>query len=171
MQTGSGVSIETPDSLQYSVGFASYSRIDEEIRMLIEGGCLCRAVRFGSTTEPMVTRICWCRVCQYLGAGNATVNVFFRSESFTIQGKLTDHRSIADSGNVMHRRFCPGCGTAVLTQSEARPHLLAVRAGTLDDTAIAKPAATIWTSRAPPWARFDQSLPKFDRHAPPLAQP
>ncbi|HAH64853.1 MAG TPA: aldehyde-activating protein, partial [Rhizobiales bacterium] len=35
--------------------------------------------------------------------------------------------------NVMHRRFCPKCGTHVFAQSEARPHLMSVRAGTLDE--------------------------------------
>ncbi len=46
-------------------------------RMEITGGCLCRAVRFRITAEPIAMRLCWCRVCQYIAAGNATVNVVF----------------------------------------------------------------------------------------------
>jgi len=39
--------------------------------MDITGGCLCRAVRYSSSAAPIVTRACWCRVCQYIGAGSA----------------------------------------------------------------------------------------------------
>src|SRR5262245_55274861 len=97
----------------------------------ITGGCLCRAVRYRATAAPIITRMCWCRDCQYFAAGNATVNVCFQTKSFTIEGALSDYRSIADSGNVMHRRFCPKCGTPLFSEAESRPHLIFVRAGTL----------------------------------------
>jgi hypothetical protein len=101
--------------------------------MAISGGCLCGAVRYRIEAEPIAARTCWCRVCQFIGAGSATVNVAFPSEAFNIEGTLSDFASKADSGNVMHRRFCPKCGTHVFAQSEARPHLMSVRAGTLDE--------------------------------------
>ena len=135
--------------------------------MLIEGGCLCRAVRYRITAEPIVTRVCWCRLCQYLGAGGATVNTCFRREAVTIEGATRDCRSVADSGNIMHRRFCAECGTHLFSEAEARPHLVFVRAGTLDTPEIAKPAATIWTSQAPSWAPIDPNLPRFERQPPP----
>ena len=37
------------------------------------GNCLCGAVRYRLTAEPLVTRICWCRDCQRISA-NGTVN-------------------------------------------------------------------------------------------------
>ncbi len=85
-------------------------------------------------------------MCQYLAAGSATVNVCFPTSAIAIEGETKDYRSVADSGNVMHRRFCPSCGTALFSEAEIRPHLIFVRAGTLDDPELAKPAATIWTS-------------------------
>jgi hypothetical protein len=137
--------------------------------MTITGGCLCREIRYESTSEPIVTRVCWCRVCQYLGAGSGTVNVCFPTASFTVHGATRDYRSIADSGNVMHRRFCATCGTQLFSEAEARPHLIFVRAGTLDDPEFAKPAATIWISQAPSWARIDDKLPTVDRQPAPAA--
>jgi hypothetical protein len=135
--------------------------------MEITGGCLCREVRYESTAAPVVTRVCWCRVCQYLGAGSGTVNVCFSTASFTIHGATGDYRSVADSGNVMHRRFCRTCGTQLFSEAEARPHLVFVRAGTLDDPEVAKPVMTIWTSRAPSWACISDELPKVERQPPP----
>ncbi len=75
--------------------------------MKITGGCLCGAVRFETPDPPVITRVCWCRLCQYLGAGSGTVNVCFNTENFSIQGVTSDYSNIADSGNVMHRAFCP----------------------------------------------------------------
>lgn len=133
------------------------------------GGCLCGAVRYRATAQPIVTRVCWCRVCQYVGAGSGTVNVCFPSAAVSTEGVLQDYELTADSGNRMHRRFCPTCGTHVFTASEARPHLVFVRVGTLDDPEIAQPAMTIWTESAPSWACFDERLPKVARQPPPAA--
>lgn len=136
---------------------------------IVTGGCLCKAVRYRIAAAPIVTRQCWCRDCQYFAAGNASVNVCFPSNAISIEGKLGDYRSVADSGNVMHRRFCSNCGTPMFSEAEARPHLIFVRAGTLDDTSLANPAMNIWTSSAPHWACLDPKLPKVDRQPPPAA--
>jgi hypothetical protein len=137
--------------------------------MEISGGCLCGQVRFRINARPMAMRVCWCRVCQYLAAGNATVNVVFPSNAITIEGELTDYRRIADSGNVMHRRFCPKCGTPLFSEAESRPHLIIVRNGALDDTALIRPDATIWTDQAPEWAWIDEALPQHAGQPPPVA--
>jgi hypothetical protein len=135
--------------------------------MHITGGCLCRAVRYRVSVQPSVTRVCWCRLCQYLGAGSGTVNTCFPSAALTLEGDISDYRSVADSGNIMHRRFCPKCGTHLFSAAEARPHLIFVRAGTLDDPEIARPSTTIWTSQAPSWACIDSDLPAVAAQPPP----
>ncbi|MGB3020606.1 MAG: GFA family protein [Methyloceanibacter sp.] len=139
--------------------------------MAITGGCLCGAVRYAIEAEkPLGARTCWCRFCQHIGAGSATVNVAFPADSVRIEGTLADFTGKADSGNIMHGRFCPTCGTHVTIQAEARPHLLAIRAGTLDDPEIARPAMTIWTAQAPSWAAIDPNIPQ-DQGQPPPPQP
>jgi hypothetical protein len=138
-----------------------------EFPMDIIGGCLCRAVRYRISAAPILTRICWCRLCQYLGSGNGTVNVCFPSAAVRVEGELRDFPSVADSGNAMHRRFCPRCGTQVFSEAEARPHLIFVRAGTLDDREVIRPAGAIWTSQAPSWASIDPTLPCVAGQPPP----
>ncbi len=132
----------------------------------IEGGCLCGAVRYKAAAEPMLTRACWCRVCQYLASGNSTINVVFAKDAITVTGELKDYASTADSGSRMHRRFCPSCGTQLFSESEARPHLLIVRAGTLDDPEIAKASGVIWTASAPSWGYIDPNVPHFEGQPP-----
>jgi hypothetical protein len=136
--------------------------------MAFAGGCLCGAVRFEIKTDaPLAVRQCWCRVCQYIGAGSGTVNAMFPKDALSVSGALTDFVSVADSGSVMHRRFCGQCGTPVFTEAEPRPHIIGVRVGALDDPNLTKPAMTIWTRSAPAWACFDSDLPQAEGQAPP----
>ena len=137
--------------------------------MKISGGCLCGAVRYESSAPPIVTRACWCRVCKFIGAGSGTVNTCFRTETFTRHGETRDYAGIADSGNLMHRRFCPTCGTHLYSEAESRPQLVFVRVGTLEDPNLAVPAMTIWTSQAPDWACISEQLPRIEQQPPPAA--
>jgi len=137
--------------------------------MEITGGCLCRAVRYRISAAPITARVCWCRLCQYLASGSGTVNACFPREAVAIEGELRDFVSVADSGNTMHRRFCPVCGTQLMSEAAERPHLVFVRAGTLDDRELIRPAATIWTSQAPSWACLDKGLPSIAAQPPPVS--
>lgn len=136
---------------------------------MITGGCLCGAVRFSVAAEPLAVRTCWCRLCQYLGAGTATVNVCFPADTLTATGEVRWHDAVADSGNTMHRGFCPTCGTPLFSNAEQRPHLTFIRAGALDDPGIAAPQATIWTSAAPAWACIDPAIPHHAGQLTPVA--
>jgi len=132
----------------------------------ITGGCLCGAVHYEATAKPLMTRACWCRTCQYFAAGNAAVNQVFPVDAVTISGELKDFQSTADSGNRMHRKFCPNCGVHLFSMAEVRPHLLIVRAGTLDDQKNIVIDALIWTSSAPGWAALDPKIQQFERQPP-----
>jgi hypothetical protein len=124
----------------------------------ITGRCYCGSVRFELKGKPIAARACWCRDCQYLSSGNASVNTIFKADSLTVSGALAEYVSTADSGNTMHRRFCPACGTPIFSASSARPELVVVRAGALDDPEIARPAGFIWTASAPSWGYIDPAL-------------
>jgi hypothetical protein len=112
-------------------------------------------VRFEFAEPPIATRACWCRDCQYLAAGNASVNAIFRTATFNFQGEAQEYLSVADSGNQMRRRFCPKCGTPLFSESLDRPDVMVVRVGALDDPELGRPASTIWTASAPSWGYVD----------------
>lgn len=135
----------------------------------VTGRCYCGAVRFSFPTEPIAVRACWCRDCQYLSSGNASVNAIFQSEGLELQGEVSRYVSTADSGTVMTRSFCPTCGTQLFSEAKDRPHLIVVRTGSLDDREIGGPASFIWTASAPSWGHFDAGLPNCDGQPPPIA--
>lgn len=132
-------------------------------------GCLCGSVRIRIDAEPLAARMCWCRLCQYLGGGTATVNVCFPADKVAVEGEVRWHDSIADSGNHMKRGFCPTCGTPIFSLAESRSHLAFIRAGALDDPSLIGPQAVIWTGAAPEWACLDPELPHFPAQIPPVA--
>lgn len=141
-----------------------------ESTLPITGGCLCRAVRYSVSVAPIVIRQCWRRDCQYWVAGSASVNLVFPADQLTLAGALATFVSLADSGSRMTRGFCATCGTPVTSASEARPEFVILRAGTLDDTSIARPSLSIWTESAPAWAHHDPALPSTPRQPPPVSR-
>jgi hypothetical protein len=133
----------------------------------IHGGCICGAVRYTATAEPLIVRACWCRVCRYFAAGNASINLAFARDAVTLTGALRDYASTAESGNHMHRGFCPDCGVHVTSEAAERPQIIVIRMGTLDEPQRFAPQANIWVSAAPEWAHIDAGLPQFPGQAPP----
>lgn len=132
----------------------------------ITGRCFCGAVRFEFDHPPVASRACWCRDCQYLSSGNASVNAIFKVEGFKLAGEVREYLSTADSGNIMRRRFCGVCGTPLFSEALARPDYIVVRVGALDDPELGRPASYIWTASAPDWGLTHPDLPNHPGHLP-----
>jgi len=129
----------------------------------IAGGCLCGAVRYASSKEPIFTANCHCRDCQR-SSGGAYVSVFMvPNEGLQVTGTLTYYDVIADSGNTFSRGFCGTCGTPLFGKSSGMPAGTIIKAGTLDDASWYRPALDIFTASAQPWACMNPELPKFPR--------
>lgn len=130
---------------------------------MITGGCRCGAVRYLISADPVATRMCWCRDCQYWAAGNATVNLIVRRDALQVDGSPSAYDSLADSGHHMRRSFCGQCGSALFSEAQENADFLVVRAGSLDQPDQFAPQSVIWTDSAPAWAVIDASLPAFPR--------
>lgn len=124
------------------------------------GQCLCGAVKLSIHAEPLGARMCWCRDCQYIASGSATVNVLFPAEAVRYDGAFSTYEMVADSGNKVERGFCPTCGAQLYSKTLQPAGLpMRVRAGTLDRPDLVPPGAIIWTDSAPAWAVLDPALP------------
>ncbi len=131
------------------------------------GRCLCGAVTFTTSAEPIAVRACWCRDCQHLAA-NGTVNMIVPVESLAVVGALAEHATRADSGNTITRSFCPACGSHLFARSDARPQFRVVRVGNLDDPSSIAPRVNIWADSAPRWACLDATLERVAGQPQPL---
>ena len=128
------------------------------------GQCFCGQLRFAIDAEPVGARMCWCRDCQYIASGSATVNMLFPETAVTFIGEITCFEKVADSGNRVQRGFCPKCGSQMFSRTlEPAGAPIRIRAGTLDDPELMAPSAAIWVDSAPSWATFDPGLPRHLR--------
>jgi hypothetical protein len=127
----------------------------------IAGGCLCGAIRYEGTTEPIIQGHCQCRDCQRAtGAGHMSLMAVPKS-SIAVSGPLKYFDKPADSGNIVSRGFCPDCGSSVLNLNSGMPDMLFLLAGCLDDPGQLEPMVAVYTARGHEWDILDPALQKF----------
>lgn len=125
------------------------------------GQCLCGQVSFTIDAEPLGARMCWCRDCQRIASGSATINVVFPEDAVRYAGEMSKFRMIADSGNEVERGFCTSCGAQMYSRTIQPGGLpIRVRAGTLDNPDLIAPTAILWAGSAPAWTELDPNLPQ-----------
>ena len=88
------------------------------------------------------------------------MSLIIAPEAFRLEaGVLKEFLTTADSGRAKTCAFCPDCGVRIYN---ATPALMAIKAGTLDDTSWLKPDAHYWTKRKQPWTPLSTDIPCFD---------
>ena len=127
------------------------------------GGCICRAVRYECSAEPVMMANCHCRDCQKAGGGAFAPAVIVLTASLKITGETKFHDTQSDSGNIVSRGFCPNCGSRLFGKTAAMPDLMAIQAGSLDDPSWYQPRMDIYTASAQPWDHMNPQLPKFQK--------
>jgi hypothetical protein len=131
------------------------------------GGCLCGAVRYECSAEPVWSGNCHCRDCQRLSGGGYVATLFVPEEFVTITGEVKYYDKNGDTGHLVRRGFCPTCGSQVFGKPEIISGVLGLRAGSLDNPELYHPAMDIYTESAQPWDFMNPELPKFAQLPPP----
>jgi hypothetical protein len=129
----------------------------------ITGGCLCGRVRYTVTGEPAFSGLCHCRNCQRYTGSAFEALIAFPAASVGVRGELKTYDDTGDSGQPVHRRFCPNCGSGVVNEVDVLPGVTIVLAGTLDDPAAFKPAMDVYWSSAQPWVHASVERKRFPK--------
>jgi hypothetical protein len=129
------------------------------------GGCLCGAVRYESSADPMMMGHCHCGDCRKSSGSGHCSHLLVPEAAVTVSGSLTSYDRPADSGNVVTRSFCGVCGAAVLSRNAASPGVVFLRASSLDDPEIFQPSVVVYASRAASWDAIT-GLPSFPEMPP-----
>lgn len=129
------------------------------------GGCMCGAIRYECSAEPLAMGICHCRDCQRATGSAFAAALIVPRSAMTITGEVKYHGVTGDSGNLVSRGFCPRCGSR-LFGTPANPDVISIQAGSLDDPSWFKPQAEIYVASAQPWDYLNPDLPKFAKLPP-----
>jgi len=130
----------------------------------IKGSCLCGGIHYSSQLDPLSVAVCHCADCQKQSGSAFSVNVLVLAEGFLVQGTMLGcYAKAGGSGLPVKRYFCTGCGSALYSEITTMPGVLAVKAGTLTDPALAVPNLHLWCASAQPWVAIDRTLPCFDQ--------
>jgi hypothetical protein len=125
------------------------------VKLPLEGGCHCEALRYEVRAAPVMVYNCHCRFCQKVSgaAFNTSVTIQEPAFSFT-KGEPKRIEWPSDAGTMRFGWFCVGCGSRITQGSMPSKGVLSLRSGTLDDTSWVEPVGDIWTVSAQPWVRF-----------------
>jgi hypothetical protein len=139
------------------------------MKLPITGGCVCGAIHYESTAEPIMMLKCHCRDCQQITGSGYAPAVLFPAEAFRVrQGQLRYNLTPSIKGGKHKRGFCPECGSRITGGefAEGDSPFVGVLASSLDDPSAFKSQMDIFVSDAQPWDQMDPAIPKFDQYPP-----
>ncbi|WP_116999415.1 GFA family protein [Desertimonas flava] len=125
--------------------------------MTASGRCLCGAITYELTGDPIATAICHCEHCQRQGGSAFSVNLIVHESQMSVTGTLSTFEDRGDDGGDtvhVYRRFCGACGSPIMSELVQPAGILAVKAGTLDDRSAVAPTVEAWCDHKQPWVQI-----------------
>ena len=127
----------------------------------LKGGCLCGAVRYTTTAEPVMSAVCHCRDCQRFTGSAFGALVGVPKEALSIHGTMKTFTSLGGSGKPILRHFCPECGSSIAEEPGTRPGLVILNVGTLDAPKSVTLTREIFCDDALPWVQVTGAMQRF----------
>jgi hypothetical protein len=136
------------------------------MKLPFTGGCMCGAIRYECSAEPIMMGNSHCRDCQRATGTAFASGILVLRDAVTITGDVKYYDVTGDSGGIVSRGFCPNCGSRLFGKPPI-PELMGIMAGSLDDPSWFQPGMDIYTASAQPWDYMNPDLPKFTKLPPP----
>lgn len=129
----------------------------EELIMAYRGSCLCGAVRYEIDRLDMPISHCHCQTCRKAhAAAYATTAGVMREHFRWLAGE--DKLAAYESSPGKFRRFCSVCGSQLIAERPAQPHVI-LRVATLDEDPGERPGRHIWFAHEVRWLADDFTHP------------
>ena len=131
------------------------------------GRCVCGAVRYRLTAEPLTVYACHCTDCQALSGSAFRLSMPVLRDAVEITHGAPEEFRYAPVGAAPKRgKRCRDCGTWLWGEPERLPQIRVLRPSTLDDRSWVDPVAHIWVGSAQPWMRIPDGVLTFPGQPP-----
>jgi hypothetical protein len=126
----------------------------------IQGGCLCSAIRFRISGEPLFSCICHCATCRRASAAPSVAWLTFdRGQVEFLSGSPRVYRS---SQGVM-RQFCGTCGSQLTYETVDSPSTIDITTASLDNPNLFPPTLEVWLEHRVVWESADEARSLYPR--------
>ena len=133
---------------------------------VLEGGCLCGAIRYRLSGPSLFVSQCCCKDCQKAtGTGHTTI-VGIHKDQLALEGTPATYTNIGESGGSVTRHFCGTCAGRLYTSGDLPGEFIMIQAGSLDDPGAVTPESVIYLKDAVSWDHFDPEIPKYQMMQP-----
>jgi hypothetical protein len=131
------------------------------MKLRLEGGCLCGALRYRIRAKPRSADCCHCRMCRRAAGAPVVARLTVANDCFEwTGGEAAVYRSSPDA----ERFFCKKCGTQLALRDE--PDFLDVTLASLDKPEPVRPSYHIWTTSRIGWFEIADDLPRYPERVP-----
>ena len=124
----------------------------------LEGGCLCGAVRYRITEQPIDAGYCHCRLCQ---RSSGAPSIAWLTVAITGFSYTRGAPSIFQSSAHSQREFCGACGTQIAFRQSQSAKTIDVTLASLEDPSQVLPQYHIWQQSKIAWFETADSLPRY----------
>ena len=126
--------------------------------LITEGGCLCRAIRYRISGEPLSSIICHCLSCRKASSSAALAWLTIERVRFQF---LSGSPQIYQSSRDVVRRFCGQCGSPLTYENAGSPNTIDVTTASLDDPDLFAPTMEVWLEHKLAWAVPNTDLNQY----------
>ena len=128
--------------------------------MMINGSCLCGAVKYQITGTVGDIVHCHCKTCRKVHGSAFSSVAAVQDKDFTLISKRSLKSYESSAGR--HRYFCSDGGSQVYAKRDNTSHII-LRLGCLDDDIDAAEKEHFWVSEKANWYCINSQLPERDK--------
>jgi hypothetical protein len=129
---------------------------------LYSGGCLCGALRYEATAEPLYAGLCYCADCRKASGSGFIPFMGFRAADIVIAGAARQSHVPSFNGGTATRNRCSHCGSLVFGGEYGTSDEYTIYAGSLDEPARFVPTMALFVRDRPAWAEVKPGLAEFE---------
>jgi hypothetical protein len=126
----------------------------------VEGGCLCKSVRYRVAGLPLSSIVCHCNTCRRASAAPSVGWLTFDLANFEL---LSGNPQSFQSSPGVTRRFCRLCGSPLTYENDRDPGTIDVTTASLDSPGLFPPTREVWLEHKLAWEATNESIGQYPR--------